>query len=501
MADLMPDVVTRASRTVILHIEDDPAGRYAISRILQREGFTVREAATGSDGLRLVREGSDLVILDVNLPDMNGFEVCQRIKADPSTATIPVLHLSASYVTDEARVTGLEGGADSYLVQPVSPDVLVATVRALLRMRRAEERYRRIFLNAVEGIFQATIDGELTAVNPALARMLGYVRPEVMITVPGVARQLYADPGSHAEFVGLMQEHGSVSGFETQGRRKDGSALWVSINARALYDNGEVVGYEGTVQDVTERNEAEKEVRRLNERLEQRVHQRTVQLEEANRELESLSYSVSHNLRAPLRHIDGFAHLLRDRLELSDETERHYLETIVQSARYGGELIDDLLSFLRMGRVELRHTVVDMNGLLLETLGDLKYEARERAIDWKLGELPAVSGDRLMLKHVWQNLLGNAVKYTRTRERAVIEVGVTEELGEAAFFVRDNGVGFDMQYADKLFGVFQRLHRPEEFEGTGMGLASVRRIVLRHGGRVWAEGRTGEGATFYFSLP
>jgi two-component system, chemotaxis family, sensor kinase Cph1 len=184
-----------------------------------------------------------------------------------------------------------------------------------------------------------------------------------------------------------------------------------------------------------------------------------------------------------------------------DETSLRYLNTIMSSADRAGNLIDDLLSFSRMGRAEMSPAVVDMDRLVRETFTDLRFETTGRDIHWDIGELPEVRGDRAMLQLVLQNLLSNAIKYTRPRERAVIEIDSTRNEGEVVFFVRDNGVGFDMAYVGKLFDVFQRLHHAEEFEGTGIGLATVRRIVQRHGGRVWAEGRTGEGATFYFSLP
>ena len=226
-------------------------------------------------------------------------------------------------------------------------------------------------------------------------------------------------------------------------------------------------------------------------------------LQVANKELEAFSYSVSHDLRAPLRHIDGYAALLSKAAgDALNDKARRYLQTISDSAKQMGQLIDDLLVFSRMGRQDMLHATVDLGQLLKTVLHDLRLDLQGRTISWTMHPLPNVSGDPAMLRQVFVNLVSNALKFTATRPEAKIEIGVAKRSpNEVEVFVRDNGVGFDMQYVGKLFGVFQRLHRNDEFEGTGIGLANVRRIVHRHGGRTWAEGALGQGATFYFSLP
>jgi light-regulated signal transduction histidine kinase (bacteriophytochrome) len=250
--------------------------------------------------------------------------------------------------------------------------------------------------------------------------------------------------------------------------------------------------------EVEQRARREDEIKSLNQELEKRA----AELEASNKELESFAYSVSHDLRAPLRHLAGYSELLQKHAASSlDNKSQRYIQTILASAKRMGNLIDDLLAFSRLGRTETRRTAVDMQQVVKEVVAELGRDTKGRDIAWKIGALPVCYGDRSMLKLVVVNLVSNAVKFTRIRTRTEIEIGCVDGNNEVEVFVRDNGAGFDMQYANKLFGVFQRLHLAEQFEGTGIGLATVQRIVHRHGGKVRAEGAVDEGAAFYFSLP
>lgn len=254
-----------------------------------------------------------------------------------------------------------------------------------------------------------------------------------------------------------------------------------------------------TNNDITERKHREDEIRSLNHQL---LH-RSTELETTNKELEAFAYSVSHDLRAPLRHIAGYAEMLQKNASaaLSDKGQK-YLSVILESAKKMGTLIDDLLAFSRMGRAEARRSSVNLDQLVKEVLSEARQDTGGRDIAWKIDPLPSCYADRSMLRLVLVNLISNAIKFTRQRQRAEIAIGCADEnLDEVVVFVRDNGTGFDMKYAHKLFGVFQRLHHANEFEGTGIGLATVQRIIHRHGGRVRAEGAVNQGATFYFSVP
>jgi PAS domain S-box-containing protein len=659
----------------VLVVDDNPENIHILVNNLQTR-YEVICTTSGKEALEIAfsDDQPDIILLDIMMPDMDGFEVCSRLKANAETWSIPVIFITAlGQEVDETR--GLNLGAVDFITKPFSIPVAKARIEAQLRLKEemdhritlarklealnknleariqkkaaaleqahedlktSEYKYRSIYENAIEGIFQATPEGRFLSVNPALARMHSYDSPEDLIAhVTDIGRQHYVNPEERTRFQECLEEHGSVRGFETEEYRKDGSRIWVSINAhsvrgsdggiryyegtvedvsehrrlaKALRDSearyrhitetltdyiytvrvengksvetrhgagcltvtgyteeefaadphlwfrmvaeedrtavvdlagrvmagekasaiehrlvrkdgverwvrntpvvrrdtlGTLVSYDGLIQDITERKRAEEEIHRLNQELEQRVKNRTARLEAANRELDAFAYSVSHDLRTPLRHIDGYLELLQKKAEaVLDEQSRHYMDTISDAGKKMGLLIDDLLSFSRMGRHALSFRPVELGILVRDVIRELEPDAAGRNIEWRIGDLPAVCGDAAMLRMVLSNLISNALKFTRPRQQAQIEIGSLPGQGsEAVIFVRDNGAGFDMTYVDRLFGVFQRLHRADEFEGTGIGLANVRRIINRHGGRTWAEGKVDQGATFYFSLP
>jgi PAS domain S-box-containing protein len=287
---------------------------------------------------------------------------------------------------------------------------------------------------------------------------------------------------------------------ELRKTKADGSGVVVASRWSLRQDEqGRPLAILETNNDISDRKRREEEIRKLNVEL----GKRTSDLEATNKELEAFAYSVSHDLRAPLRHMVGFTELLQKHIGATlDEKSRRYMRTILEAAKKMGNLIDDLLAFSKIGRAETRETMVNLEQLVKEVLTDMQQETEGRNIAWKIGALPNLFGDRSMLRLALVNLISNAVKFTRTQPQPEIEIGSLEKKEEGVVvFVRDNGVGFDMKYAHKLFGVFQRLHQSDSFEGTGIGLATVQRIILRHGGRVWAESLLNRGATFFFSVP
>jgi PAS domain S-box-containing protein len=368
-------------------------------------------------------------------------------------------------------------------------------------LRESEAKYRQIVETAAEGVCAVDADGVATMVNSSLAEMVGYA-PEEIVGRPVAAFMVPEDWRDHEARL-ESRRRGISDRYERRLMHKSGRVVWTLTSAAPMFDeDGRFRGSVSMVTDVTEQKRAAEEIRRLNVGLEKKVAQRTSQLQAANERLEAFSYSVSHDLRAPLRTIEGFAQLLaehaRDRV---DPKEQHYLQMIQTSAGRMGQLISDLLRLSRATRAEMAMTTLDMTALTRSVFEELHEGARDRKITLVLAALPPALGDPALMRQVLVNLLSNAVKFTAGRTEALIEVAGYTDRESVVFSVKDNGAGFDMQYAGRLFGVFQRLHRVEEFDGTGIGLAIVRQIIERHGGHVGGEGAVDRGATFFFSLP
>ena len=372
-------------------------------------------------------------------------------------------------------------------------------------IRRLNERFSLSTRAARMGVWDWNLQQNELVWDDRMYELYGVKREDFAGAYEAWLQGVHPDDRAASDEISKQAQHGERE-YDTEFRVvwPDGSIHWLKAYGQFVRDaEGKPLRMTGINFDITARKQAEEEIRQLNQKLEQRVAERTADLAAANKELESFSYSVSHDLRAPLRHIDGYLGMLKERIEATlDEDSQRYMTNISMAARRMGMLIDDLLSFSRMGRTEMIKAEVNLEVLVQEILREFEPETKGRVIDWRMGELPVVRADRAMLRVALVNLLSNALKFTQQRERTQIEIGcLPGQETETIVFVRDNGVGFDMKYADKLFRVFERLHGVEEFEGTGIGLANVHRVISRHGGRTWAKGKVDGGATFFFSLP
>jgi PAS domain S-box-containing protein len=501
----------------ILAVDDTPASLKLLTDTLMAEGYQLRSALSGELALdAAASEPPELVLLDIRMPGMDGFEVCRRLKARPETCEIPVIFISALSETVD-KVLGFELGAVDYVTKPYQREELLARVGAHLELYRLRHRFERMvdertaelraseeklaeskeeldrfFTLALDLLCIASTEGFFLRLNPEWERMLGYSLKDLMSR--GYFDFVHPDDvvSTRAAMASLAAQE-NVCNFVNRYRCKDGSYRWIEWRSAAtgglLY---------ASARDITERKMAEEEIAQLNRELQHRLEA----LEEATKELETFSYSVSHDLKVPLRAIDGFICILREEYGnlLAGEGKR-YLEVVRKNTARMQRLIEGLLDFISLSRREMRMEEVDVGALAQEVFADLRAATPERDIRLCVGDLPAARCDRGMIHQALANLLDNAIKFTGQSAHASIEIGGDATDKEHIYFVRDNGIGFDMRYIDKLFGVFLRLHSPEEFEGPGVGLAIVKRIVGRHGGRVWAEGKEGEGATFHFALP
>jgi len=396
--------------------------------------------------------------------------------------------------TDKERLTD----EDKDVLAFVSTQIAMAIERKQSEdaLFESETRWRTLTENAPQYILLLDRSGKvlfgnrllpgIISDNPGAYSFLDYVKNENQLMVEKSLNEVF-------------EKNRSIS-FEIAIQNDGGLETWYACNLAPVINDDLVDMAILNASDITNRKDAEKSIQTLNEELEKRVLERTTQLASAVRELEAFSYSVSHDLRAPLRALDGYSRILeREYQSVLDEAGNSYIHNIRTSTHQMGQLIDDLLTFARLGRLPLEKQQVDMKQLVIQTLGEFSQERTQRAMEINVQELPPCEADPSLLHQVWVNLISNSMKFTRKCDRAEIEIGF-EKQDEIVYFIKDNGTGFDMKYADKLFGVFQRLHSPDEFEGTGVGLAIVERIIRRHGGRVWAKSKLGEGATFFFTI-
>ena len=424
----------------ILLVDDDQTNRKVLRLNLQAEGHTTVEAVDGVEALeKLERQPMDAIVSDVLMPRMDGFRLCHEVRRSKELRHLPFIVYSSTYVSPADEKLAREFGADEFIKRPGGIQEILAALQT----------------KSSGAISESTVSG-------------------------GIAGEL-----------GVMRQYSQLLVRRLEEQNID----LESTRERLLASNRELTSR-------TEELELTKqELCRANDALEARVRQRTAELEAANKELDAFSYSVSHDLRAPLRAVDGFADLLMEHgAGALDATGQRYLEQIRQAAKRMGELVDALLNLARLSWTELVRRPVDLSALAAELLQTLQLAQPERKVEVSIAPELHTEGDGALLQVALENLLGNAWKYTARRDPARIEFGVQTQDGRTEFFVRDNGAGFDMAYADKLFGVFQRLHAKQEFPGIGVGLATVRRIIERHGGSIRAEAAPERGATFYFGL-
>jgi signal transduction histidine kinase len=444
-------------------VEDSPTQAAMLEELLRSHGYETQTAVDGQRALEAARRRPPaLIISDVTMPVMNGFQLCLAVKQDPRLCHIPVILLT-SLSAPRDLLSALEAGADFHVPKPYHDDHLLRKIAEALAHRSEAGRAGPVKVEPV------SVNGVTYRISASREKTLGLLLSTYEVAV-----------GQYQELVQTRDELVALN---------ESLELRVRERTSSLMD------------EMTERRQAEAALRELNVSLEQRVNDRTAELLAANKELEAFSYSVSHDLRAPLRAMDGFSMaLLEDSAGKLDETAQGYLRRIRAGSQRMAELIDDLLNLSRITRAEMRRERVDLTAMAEEIGAEFKVSCPDRQVELVVTRAMVVRADGPMLRVVLNNLLGNAWKYTARCAQARIEVGAQEQDGKRVFFVRDNGAGFDMAYVGKLFGAFQRLHSAQEFEGTGIGLALVQRIIHRHGGCVRAEGAVGQGATFYFTL-
>jgi len=512
-----------STNITILIVDDESLNRKLLEAMLLPQGYRTVCAANGEEALAMIaQQAPDLILLDIMMPDIDGYQMATLLKTDPLTSSIPIIVVSA-LEDRSARLRGLAAGAEEFLSKPIDRAELCLRVRNLLRLKEysnfyqnharileAQVQARTADLQRFRSAMDATADAiflikrstmRYVEVNATACTMLGYTREEILDLGPTSFSAITRE-ALESTYDALIDGDGANQMSETLVRCKNGAEVQVEVH-RQVQRFGDDWIIVSVLRNITERKQAQQEILQLNGSLEQRVRQRTEQLEAANEELQAFSYSVSHDLRAPLSTIDGFTCLLGKEIGESAASDRSKLclARIRAGVLQMGELIDAMLSLAQVSRDNLRWDQVDMSAMAQTIISAYQEQAPERVLLLDIQPAVVAQGDPALLKQVLDNLLGNAWKFSgqQPQPRIAFQCATSPE-GDTVYAVQDNGAGFDMAYSDKLFGAFQRLHTVSEFSGNGIGLATVHRIVTRHGGKVWAKSAPGQGATFNFTL-
>lgn len=505
----------------ILLVDDRPENLLALERLLKDLPLELFSVTSGNEALKLtLHHDFALALLDIQMPEMDGYELAEILRSEEKTSGIPFIFISAIYTDNINVFRGYEKGAFSYITKPFEPEVLLNKVNFFLEKyqneqmlkhtqvileRKVEERtrelakkeyqFRQTLENMLEGAGIINFEWEYIYVNEAFARQSRCNREEL---IGHTMMELYPEKeniGAYELIYRCMEER-EPAHFEYEFTLSEGFRHWFEVSAHPVDDGVFIL-----TLDITKRKEAEEILRKSNEDLEEMVKQRTEELMLVNRELESFSYSVSHDLKAPLRAMQGYSSILSERYSSEmDETAARWLEFIRSNAERMDKLLNAILEISRLSRREIRKSKLDMKRLVMREFEREKLSC-EKPVHFSLEELPEAWGDSVLLEVVWQNLIGNALKYSSNEDTIEVTVSGYEDGDRSYYSIKDNGVGFDMKFADKIFGIFQRLHNHEEFQGTGIGLANVKRIIDKHDGIIEVDSKPGEGATFTFSLP
>lgn len=533
----------------ILIVDDNAMNIYMLESLLKGNGMLVNTAANGRDALDRARlNPPDLIVSDILMPVMDGYTLCRFWKSDEKLKQIPFVFYTATYTEYKDELLALSLGADRFILKPQDPFALMDIINEMLddhyivkqvtpkplgeemeffrqyneilfnklekkmldletvnqELKRSEELYRLSFENASDVILTVDKDLKIVSMSPSLKSILGYQTGD-FVHRPFSMLLSILTPDSYQKAQEDLRQIllGSVLSTSIyQFITKEGDIKYLEVNGSAIKQDDIIIGMISVARDISERRFSEEKIKKLNEELEKRVLERTAKLEEVNKELESFAFSVSHDLRAPLRAINGFSSIImQESVSSLDTKTKEYIEIIHENALKMDKLIIDLLTISRTTLIDIKSKNINMKKMVETIIDELSNIDDCKKFTIVVENLPDIDGDPTLIRQVWTNLISNAIKYSTPKENPSINIGSFVQSLQTIYFVKDNGIGFNPEYKDKLYGVFQRLHNSEEFEGTGIGLAIVKRIIQRHGGKVWAEGKEGEGATFYFSLP